>query len=119
MRTLEHYLDLFGQTDVVGPELYARAIYAARHGDADKATPDDLRPLVRDLSDTSSDDARQRLLVEAALYALGDPDEGRYELQHRLGDEVGVAARTVRSWLSGERSLEGPARKLVERIALG
>lgn len=49
MRDLDHYLDLFYNTDTVGHRLLARAIYAGRYGSGDGASSDELSEIQRSM----------------------------------------------------------------------
>lgn len=118
MRGTTHYLDTFKTTQTVGPQLLAEALYVARHGE--QGAPDDLRPIVRELPElTPADEARDRLLVEAACRAVatetdgrGAPSQGRQE----LAAELDVHRNTVGKWIRGESQPGGPARQLMEQI---
>lgn len=49
VRTVDHYRELFADASTIGVELFARAVYAREHGDADRPDLDLLIPLTRDL----------------------------------------------------------------------
>lgn len=115
MRSLDHYLDLIDDTDTVGAQLLAEALYALRHGDADTASPDDLRPIVRDLPESVTAGQAYAHLACAALAS----DDGRDKGQTTLAERLGVGDRTVRSWIAGGRSPGGPAVKMMGQIIEG
>lgn len=120
MRDLHHFIELFDETDTVGDQILAEAVYAARHGDADEADPDDLRPLIREMPEvTPPDEAKNRVMAEAvgrACELLSDPDDPRDKGRQALADRLDVHRNTVGAWVRRERNCTGPSAMMVRRI---
>ncbi|MFB6374098.1 MAG: hypothetical protein ABEN55_13515 [Bradymonadaceae bacterium] len=114
MRDLDHYLDLIDEKATVGAQLLGKAIYAARHGDADEAEPDDLRPIVRDLP-TGESYTTDRAIIILACDRLAT-DDGRDRGIGALADELGVHRDTVNRWVHGRTSPGGPAVGMARQV---
>lgn len=112
MRDLTHYLDLIDDTDTIGARLLAKAVYALRHGDADEAAPDDLRPIIREMPESAT---TEQALVILACDELAS-DDGRDRGIGALADRLGVHRDTVSRWARGERSPGAPAVAMMRQI---
>jgi hypothetical protein len=117
-RTLSDYLDTLDDTDTVGRQYLAEAIYVARRDDVlDEPTPDDLKPIIRDLPETLTAD---QALVWLACERLAT-DDGRDKGMGALADELDVTLDAVRRWRLGMdhedgREPSGPAARLVRQV---
>lgn len=68
VRTVEHYRQLLRSVETVGAQLFARALYAARHGNADPPDVDGLATITREVL------SRHGEIVDAAT-ALAELDD--------------------------------------------
>ena len=134
MRTLDHYLDTIDDTDTIGREYVARAIFVAREGPAELSDPkpSDLRPIIEDLPDTVSADEAIRLVCASALRRAADDDSpgstirtvrealgmSRTEMGERLGIPTqGRQCGTLRKWELRERSPDWKGRGKLRSLA--
>jgi hypothetical protein len=112
-RTVSDYLDTLDSTDTVGGEYLAEAIYVLRRDDVlDEPTPDDLKPIIRDLPETLTAD---QALVWLACERLAT-DDGRDSGIGALADELGLHRDTVSRWKRGERAPGAPAVTVVRQV---
>lgn len=146
MRDKKHYLRLFKRADTAGAQLVARAVYAVRYAPdipwpEPKVDPDILYGIAVEIGtdkEFSSEEAialveRERhwrdaldedpippWALKAALVHL--VDSGAVEAttnnlgQTWLAEAAGVDPRTVRRWVSGERSLQKFAAEKVRSV---
>lgn len=129
MRDLNHYLDLFDDTDTVDAKSVAEAIYAARHGDADEARPIAIRKITLALPAVdifSGGRARELVAAElflnsAQLHNASDWLDSALDVANmtrkEFGDRIDVSRQYVGKMCRGERSLSEAAREECWRLA--
>jgi hypothetical protein len=94
-RQLTDYISTLADTDTVGPEYLAEAIYAARRTDPlDEPDPVDLRPILRDLPNDPIPVSRARELLGADLLrrAADYYDAAEYMAQARASLDISQSA---------------------------
>jgi len=94
-RQLSDYIDTLDDTDTVGPECLAEAIYVARRDDPlDEPDPVGLRPIVRDLpgGPIPVSQARELLGAELLRRAADYYDAAEYMAQARAALDISQAA---------------------------
>lgn len=129
MRDLDHYLDLFEQAETVGPNLIARAAYAAIEGDATSASANDLAPFMRALpAGASFTPSRARTLTAALLLHDAaeelNPDDhlrAARELldwtQQEAADAIDVDRVSWARWESADSRPNDTVRSSLEALA--